>query len=243
MPRAARCRAGDRAVELPGPAGARADRRCDRGRQRGRAQAVGGRAAHVERARAPAPRVPRPRGGRGRRGRRRRDDGAARRALRPHLLHGQRQGRPRRDGGRARSTSRRSRSSSAARARRSSTQSADLDVAARRIAWGKFLNAGQTCIAPDYVLVARGKEDHFIELVRRSIFDFYGDDPQESPDYARIVNDQHFERLTGLLDSRRQRSSAASATRRRATSPRPCSATSHPTAPSCRTRSSGRSCR
>jgi aldehyde dehydrogenase (NAD+) len=79
--------------------------------------------------------------------------------------------------------------------------SADLEVAARRIAWGKFLNAGQTCIAPDYVLVARGKQDHFIELVRRSIFDFYGNEPKESPDYARVVDDKHFKRLTGLLES------------------------------------------
>ncbi len=79
--------------------------------------------------------------------------------------------------------------------------SADLEVAARRITWGKFLNAGQTCIAPDYVLVPRAKEDHFIELVRRCVFDFYGNEPQASPDYARIVNDQHFKRLTGLLGS------------------------------------------
>jgi aldehyde dehydrogenase (NAD+) len=80
---------------------------------------------------------------------------------------------------------------------------ANLEVAARRVAWGKFLNAGQTCIAPDYVLVNRDVEDRFVELVRRSIFDFYGDDPKASPDYARIVNDQHFQRLVGLLDSGR----------------------------------------
>jgi len=79
--------------------------------------------------------------------------------------------------------------------------SADLEVAARRIAWGKYLNAGQTCIAPDYVLVSRGKEDQFVELVRRSVFDFYGNEPQASDDYARIVSDNHFKRLTGLLGS------------------------------------------
>lgn len=79
--------------------------------------------------------------------------------------------------------------------------SANLEVAARRIAWGKFLNAGQTCIAPDYVLVARGLEDRFVELVRRSVFDFYGPDPKASPDYARIVNGGHFDRLVGLLES------------------------------------------
>lgn len=79
--------------------------------------------------------------------------------------------------------------------------SANLEVAARRVAWGKFLNAGQTCIAPDYVLVAKDLEDRFVEHVRRAIFDFYGPDPVESPDYARIVNDNHYERLVGLLDS------------------------------------------
>lgn len=79
--------------------------------------------------------------------------------------------------------------------------SANLDVAARRVAWGKFLNAGQTCIAPDYVLVARGLEDRFVEHVRRAIFDFYGPEPEESPDYARIVNDRQHARVAGLLDS------------------------------------------
>ncbi len=79
--------------------------------------------------------------------------------------------------------------------------SANLEVAARRIAWGKFLNAGQTCIAPDYVLVARGLQDRFVEQVRRCIFDFYGQDPRKSPDFARIVNGAHFDRLVGLIDS------------------------------------------
>jgi aldehyde dehydrogenase (NAD+) len=79
--------------------------------------------------------------------------------------------------------------------------SANLEVAARRIAWGKFLNAGQTCIAPDYVLVAKGLEDRFVELVRRCVFDFYGQDPKASADFARIVNGSHFDRLVSLLDS------------------------------------------
>ena len=79
--------------------------------------------------------------------------------------------------------------------------SADLEVAARRVALGKYLNAGQTCIAPDYALVSRGKADQFVELVRRSVFDFYGNEPRASDDYARIVSDNHFKRLTGLLGS------------------------------------------
>jgi len=76
---------------------------------------------------------------------------------------------------------------------------ADLDVAARRIAWGKFLNAGQTCVAPDYVLVHEQVAAPFVDALVRTVRTFYGDDPKSSPDYARIVDDRHFERLTGLL--------------------------------------------
>lgn len=79
--------------------------------------------------------------------------------------------------------------------------SADLEVAARRIVWGRFLNAGQTCIAPDYVLVAREHEDRLLELMGRAVTDFYGDDPESSPDFARIVDDRHHARLVALLDS------------------------------------------
>ena len=78
-------------------------------------------------------------------------------------------------------------------------QTARLDVAARRIAWGKFLNAGQTCIAPDYVLVDERREDELVEKLAAAVRTFYGDDPKRSPDYARIVNRRHFERLAGLL--------------------------------------------
>jgi aldehyde dehydrogenase (NAD+) len=78
-------------------------------------------------------------------------------------------------------------------------ESADVEVAARRIAFGKFLNAGQTCIAPDYVLVARTREAELVQQLGRAICDFYGADPAASPDYARIVNDAHFQRLEQLL--------------------------------------------
>jgi aldehyde dehydrogenase (NAD+) len=78
---------------------------------------------------------------------------------------------------------------------------ADVDSAARRIVWGKFLNAGQTCIAPDYVLVDAAIEDRFLGSALRAVHDFYGDEPRTSPDFARIVNDRHFERLSGLLDA------------------------------------------
>jgi aldehyde dehydrogenase (NAD+) len=76
---------------------------------------------------------------------------------------------------------------------------ANIEVAARRIAFGKFLNAGQTCIAPDYVLVARPRHEELVEQIGRAIHDFYGPDPAASPDYARIVNDAHFRRLEQLL--------------------------------------------
>jgi aldehyde dehydrogenase (NAD+) len=75
----------------------------------------------------------------------------------------------------------------------------NIDVAARRIAFGKFLNAGQTCVAPDYVLVSRARADELVDRVGNAIHEFYGADPARSPDYARIVNDAHFRRLEGLL--------------------------------------------
>lgn len=78
---------------------------------------------------------------------------------------------------------------------------ADIHVAARRIAWGKFLNAGQTCVAPDYVLVDEAVEDAFTRALLQALSDFYGNDPQGSADYARIVNERHWDRLTGLLDA------------------------------------------
>jgi len=75
----------------------------------------------------------------------------------------------------------------------------DLAVAARRIVWGKFFNAGQTCVAPDYLLVPRPLKAPLLEKLRDSIESFYGPDPKESPDYARVINDRHFSRLTGLM--------------------------------------------
>jgi aldehyde dehydrogenase (NAD+) len=76
---------------------------------------------------------------------------------------------------------------------------ADLALTARRIAWGKFVNAGQTCVAPDYVLVQRDLEEPLIAELGRAIRDFYGEDPRRSRDYARIVNARHHARLCGLL--------------------------------------------
>lgn len=77
---------------------------------------------------------------------------------------------------------------------------AKLEVAARRIAFGKFTNAGQTCVAPDYVLVERPVHDELVRLVGVAVQEMYGDDPRRSPDYGRIVNVHHAERLARLLD-------------------------------------------
>lgn len=76
---------------------------------------------------------------------------------------------------------------------------ADLDTAARRIAWGKFMNAGQTCIAPDFVLAHKDIKAELLRRLAAAVEKFYGKDPQASPDYGRIVNDRHFERLAALL--------------------------------------------
>ncbi|WP_051922808.1 aldehyde dehydrogenase family protein [Bifidobacterium stellenboschense] len=76
---------------------------------------------------------------------------------------------------------------------------ADLAVAARRIAWGRFTNAGQTCVAPDYVLATPDVAEALAERIAVAIREFYGDDPRCSPDYGRIVNVRHVERLRGLL--------------------------------------------
>ena len=78
---------------------------------------------------------------------------------------------------------------------------ARLDYGIKRIAWGKFLNAGQTCIAPDYVLIHRKIKDAFIEGMIRTIYTFYGENPMASPDYARIINERHFDRLLHLMKS------------------------------------------
>lgn len=79
------------------------------------------------------------------------------------------------------------------------TPDADINVTAHRIAWGKFLNAGQTCIAPDYVLVDRARQDELVDALVKSIGEFYGDSPTTSPDFTQIVNDRHVSRLEGLL--------------------------------------------
>ena len=82
---------------------------------------------------------------------------------------------------------------------------AHLRHAARRLVWGKFFNAGQTCIAPDYVLADRAIKKELLQEIKEAIAEFYGDEPLASPDYGRVVNDEHFERLCGLARRRRHR--------------------------------------
>lgn len=79
-------------------------------------------------------------------------------------------------------------------------EDADLDSAAKRIVSGKFINAGQTCIAPDYLLAHHSIRDALTRRMGEVISDFYGRNPQDSPDYPRIINKRHFDRLAGLLE-------------------------------------------
>jgi aldehyde dehydrogenase (NAD+) len=77
--------------------------------------------------------------------------------------------------------------------------SADITVAARRVAWGAFLNSGQTCVRPDYVCVHSTVADRFLEEVQRSVRSFYGEDPQQSDYFGRIITDAAHQRLQAVL--------------------------------------------
>ncbi|XP_057572087.1 aldehyde dehydrogenase family 3 member A2 isoform X2 [Hippopotamus amphibius kiboko] len=79
----------------------------------------------------------------------------------------------------------------------------DLDVACRRIAWGKYMNCGQMCIAPDYVLCEPSLQDAIVQKVKEAVKEFYGENIKESPDYERIINLRHFKRLRGLLEGQK----------------------------------------
>ena len=79
-------------------------------------------------------------------------------------------------------------------------ETAKLALAARRIVFGKYLNCGQTCVAPDYILCHRDVKDRLVELICKEVRRQYGEDPLQNPDYGRIVNEKHFNRLLGLID-------------------------------------------
>ncbi|XP_064398024.1 aldehyde dehydrogenase, dimeric NADP-preferring-like [Halichondria panicea] len=80
---------------------------------------------------------------------------------------------------------------------------ADLEVAARRIMWGKCLNSGQSCVAPDYVLCSADIQERLAENLKNAIIEFFGKNPKESQDYGRIINKRAFDRICAHMDSMR----------------------------------------
>ena len=78
--------------------------------------------------------------------------------------------------------------------------SANIKLAAKRIVWGKYLNCGQTCVAPDYILCEKPVKDEFVSEVVKQIKKQYGEKPLENKDYGKIINEKHFVRLCGLID-------------------------------------------
>lgn len=81
--------------------------------------------------------------------------------------------------------------------------SANIKLAAKRIVWGKYLNCGQTCVAPDYILCESSIKDEFVAEVIKQIKKQFGDDPLKNSDYGKIINEKHFNRLCGLIDSKK----------------------------------------
>ncbi len=79
-------------------------------------------------------------------------------------------------------------------------ETARIDLAARRIVFGKYLNCGQTCVAPDHVLCHRSVKDRFVKAVCTEIKKQFGEKPLEAPDYGKIINEKHFDRIYGLID-------------------------------------------
>ncbi|NXY51246.1 AL3B1 dehydrogenase, partial [Ceuthmochares aereus] len=77
----------------------------------------------------------------------------------------------------------------------------DVHNVARRVAWGRFFNAGQTCVAPDYVLCSQEMQEKLVPALREAITEFYGPNPQQSPDFGRMVGDKHFQRVQALMRS------------------------------------------
>ena len=79
-------------------------------------------------------------------------------------------------------------------------RSAKLELAAKRIVFGKFLNCGQTCVAPDYILCHKSVKDALVAEIRTQIHKQYGENPLKNPDYGKIINEKHFDRICGLMD-------------------------------------------
>lgn len=79
-------------------------------------------------------------------------------------------------------------------------ETANLKLAAKRIVWGKFVNAGQTCIAPDYILIQKNMKNHFVNYLKEEITKAYGENPAESHDFARIINAKNWQRLVEMIE-------------------------------------------
>ncbi len=82
-------------------------------------------------------------------------------------------------------------------------ETADIAKSAKSLCWGKFINAGQTCIAPDFVMAKREIVPALLDALKSSIARMYGENPQKSPDFPRIITPSHFERVSGLIDQRK----------------------------------------
>lgn len=80
-------------------------------------------------------------------------------------------------------------------------KTADVALAAKRITWGKFLNAGQTCVAPDYILVHKSIKKQLIHEIKINIREFYGNEPHKNNEYPKIISERHFKRLIDLMKS------------------------------------------
>jgi aldehyde dehydrogenase (NAD+) len=76
---------------------------------------------------------------------------------------------------------------------------ARLDYAAKRIAWGKFINCGQTCVSPDYILIDKKVKDQFLKLISKEITLFYGSNPENSNDFSRVISVENVHRLSALM--------------------------------------------
>lgn len=82
-------------------------------------------------------------------------------------------------------------------------QTANIKLAARRIVFGKYLNCGQTCVAPDYIYCHRSAKDKLVSEVKKQIQKQYGKQPLSNPDYGKIINEKHFDRILGLIDKKK----------------------------------------
>lgn len=80
-------------------------------------------------------------------------------------------------------------------------ETANMEVACRRMLWGKLINAGQTCVAPDYLLCTKEVQERVIPVMRETLKKYYGENPQKSPDLGRIINEKHFNRLRSLMEA------------------------------------------